>query len=147
MCHCIFLTCMSFQFLFLIWVCSMQRADVFLCVIIKKTQLLIWGLSPLTRWCISWTAAWSHSSPPRCRWSRRGARRVSWRPRGLLSVAARPCGSHPPPRSPLPPQPAWCSAETEPNTHTHTSHKCSFYNSDYIKTECWQLKQSYKSGT
>lgn len=96
---------------------------------VNKNRSHVIRQSPLTRWCISWTAAWSRSSPSPCRWSRRGARRVSGRPPGLLSAAARPCGSRPPPRSPLLPRPGWCSAGTAPTAHTHAAQMLLFYNS------------------
>lgn len=77
--------------------------------------------SPLTQWCASWTAAWSRSSPSRCRWSRWAARWASCRPRGLLSAAAGPHGSRPPSRSRLLLTPVWCSAGPAPvTTHGNT---------------------------
>lgn len=128
-----FFLCMSFQ-ICLVWISITQRG--YKCVSTWPDRP-----SPLTRWCISWTAAWSHSSPSPCRWSPRGARWGCRRPPGLLYAAARPCGSRPPPRSPLHPQPGWCSAETAP---THMPHKCSFYNTEDIKAKYWQSKQTYK---
>lgn len=101
---------------------------------------------PLTRWCISWTAAWSRSSPSLCRWSQHGVRWEFWRPLGLLSAAAWPCGNRPPRCSPLLPQPVWCSAETAPIT-THMPHKCSFYNSERHEIQQQQLKQTHNSST
>lgn len=113
--------------------CFIQRDVMCMCVWEYKNNMRSQSRSPLTLWCVSWTAAWSRSNPSLCQWSRPGALRGSGRPLGLLSAAVRPCGSRPPPRSPLLPRPGWCSEETAPTT-VNTCHTNVFYKSDDKKT-------------
>lgn len=99
---------------------------------------------PLTRWCVSWTAGRSRSSPSPSLWSQPGGRWASGRPLGLLSAASWRCGTRRPPRSPPLLQPVGCSAETAPIT-THTPRKHSGYTSEPHESQ-QQFEQTYKNG-